>query len=87
MKDLNGFTLGVTLDDGYDINVDIQPVTVDIDGSLTATGVYNLFNDDTRESLGQICFNVEDSHDWMYIDEQLSSDEAEQIALAIQKED
>lgn len=86
MKDLNGFITGITLDNGNDINVDIEPVTLEVEGNIVSNGVYNLYNDESREPLGQICFNVEDASDWMYIDEQLSQNESEQIAAAIQKD-
>lgn len=90
MIELNGYTLGITRDNGTDINVDIEPVTIDIDGSLTATGVYNLrideeVVDNNANYLGQVCFNIEDKYDWQYIDSILTENEIEQIVSSIQR--
>jgi hypothetical protein len=89
MIDLNGYTLGVTRDDGTDINVDIVPVTMEIDGQLVSTGVYNLFllvdGEGDPPLLGTISFNVEDKFDWQYIDDYLSENEADQVAQSIQR--
>jgi hypothetical protein len=89
MIDLNGATLGITRDDGSDINVDIEPINVEVDGVLSSTGVYEL---NTRNEqgevlpLGRLAFHLEDKFDWEYLDGNLSNDELEQVVSFIQEQ-
>jgi hypothetical protein len=91
MIDMNGAILGVTRDDLTDINISIEPVTVDVDGHLAATGVYELHTspsnaDVEAKYLGRLCFHLEDKYEWEYDGDQLSDDEVEQVVTFIQEE-
>ncbi|TWR25246.1 hypothetical protein FPZ43_17405 [Mucilaginibacter pallidiroseus] len=93
--DINGFTAGVERPDGSFINVEVEPVNIEIEGHLKSTGAYNLyhshFGDDILSSrdrtdadyLGMITFSQEVEGDWMYEGNGLSDDEAEQIVMQL----
>lgn len=85
MIDINGATIGITRDDGTETNIDIEPVNVEIEGILSSTGVYELFDED-HKSLGQVAFSLEDAYEWVYESGSLSDNEIDQIVRFIQND-
>lgn len=87
MLDINGATIGVTLGDGTDINVEIEPVHAEMDGHLQSTSVYELSSSELNNvDLGSIAFSMVNHYEWLYTGEVLSHNEVEQIVEFIQKE-
>lgn len=90
MVELNGKTIGITLQTGEDINVDIVPVLKDKQGNLASAGAFNLYRvnegDKLDTYLGQLSFNPKNIADWNYDSEQLAYSEVVQIVLSLQKD-